>query len=129
MGGWRRIAVQHRTSAGPERNAFGGSLGATFNFAPQGAVLPYLSASLGALQYSDNGQTDRSLLVPMIRAGFRTMMWEGRSVNVSFGFQHETNNESAYEQSSSLFDVGVGMSLFRAPQSAAVTTSQNETQK
>ncbi len=122
------LLFQHR--GGTARNAFGGSLGATYNFTPQGSVMPYLSAAVGALQYSKDGVTDRSLLTPMIRAGFRTMMWEGRSVNVSFGYQHEANNESPVESSVNLFDIGVGISLFRAPQSAAQNaTSQNEAQK
>src|SRR5436190_10410127 len=102
------VLFQHASTTDNARNGYGANAGTTFNFTPQGSVMPYLSASIGAIQYSKDGETDKALLAPMIRAGFRTMMWEGRSVNVSFGYQHETNNSSSYEESSNKFDVGVG---------------------
>ena len=58
--------------------------------------------------------TDRSVLAPMLRVGFRSMIGEARSLNVSFGFQHEENPKSSLEDSGNMFDVGVGMSMFRS---------------
>ena len=42
------------------------------------------------------------------------MMFDTRSVNVSLGYHHEINPESTFEESSNVFDVGVGFSIFRA---------------
>ena len=107
------LLVQHKAVLGQARNGFGGSAGAIVNFAPQGNVTPFASGGVGLLSYSTDGESDRAWMFPMIRAGFRTMMGGTRSVNVSLGFHHEINPESSFEESSNVFDVGVGVSLFR----------------
>ena len=84
------------------------------NFASRGGVVPFASAALGLVQYTGD-DSDRALLLPMMRVGFRSMIGDARSLNVSFGFQHESNPKSDHETSADVFDIGVGMSLFRAP--------------
>ena len=78
-------------------------------------MIPFISGGVGVLSYSGQGTSDRALLLPMIRAGFRTMIGEGRSVNVSIGYQHEANSKSTVETDANMLDVGVGLSLFRTP--------------
>ncbi len=107
--------LQHKDIAGNGRTSAGLSAGGQFNFKSQQNVIPFMSASLGVVQYQDQGSADRALLAPMIRVGFRSMVADARSLNVSLGYQHETNSKSAFESTANLFDVGVGMSLFRAP--------------
>ncbi len=77
-------------------------------------MFPFASAALGLVQYTGD-DSDRALLLPMMRVGFRSMIGDARSLNVSFGFQHESNPKSDHETSADVFDIGVGMSLFRAP--------------
>ena len=109
------LLYQRRGETGTSRNALGASGGATLNFATEGSVVPFLSGGVGVLSYSTQGSSDRALLLPMVRAGFRTLMGEGRSVNVSIGFQHEANSKSTVEKDANMLDVGVGLSLFRTP--------------
>lgn len=105
--------AQHRAIGGDGRDAFGGAVTGTINFPPQGNVIPFASAGAGALAFTSEGRTDQALLLPMLRVGFRTMISEARSLNISVGFQHETNSKSAIEESANTFEVGVGLSFFR----------------
>jgi hypothetical protein len=104
---------QHQAMSGRGLNGIGGSLGATVDFTPQGAVTPFFSASIGAISYTHQGITDRALLAPMLRVGFRAPIAAARTVDVSFGYQHEANKESTFESSSDTFELGVGVSIFR----------------
>jgi hypothetical protein len=105
--------AQHKAVAGQGRDGFGGATTGLVNFGPQGNVIPFVSGGVGVLAYSTDGESDRSWMFPMLRAGFRTMMFGTRSVNVSLGYHHEINPESNFEESANVFDVGVGISLFR----------------
>lgn len=107
------LLYQHRAAATDGRNAFGMAFGARYNFPMEGSVIPFASLSLGALQYSENGEVDRSYLLPMVRLGIRSLMWKDNAVSVSIGYQHEQNPKSAIERSANLFDIGVGMSFFK----------------
>lgn len=108
------LLAQHSARMGTARNAAGASFGAQYNFTPQSGMLPFASAAIGVVQYTGD-DSDRALLLPMMRVGFRSMLGDSRSVNVSVGYQHESNPESLHESSADVFDIGVGMSLFRAP--------------
>ena len=105
------LLVQHRDESGVARNGFGASAAAIVNSPAKGNVIPFFSVGLGGLSYSNNGQSDRTILLPILRAGFRTMIGDTRSVNVSISFQHETNPKSPFEKSDNLFEVGVGLSM------------------
>lgn len=108
------LMVQHRDWADAARTSYGGSFGGQWNFAQMSNTLyPFLSASLGGVVYHGDGVNDKALVAPMIRLGFRSMLNDAHSLNVSLGYQHEINHSSTFEESSNLFDVGVGMSLFK----------------
>jgi hypothetical protein len=108
------LLFQHRSLLGGGQNGIGAALGTTYNFTPQGNVIPFASASLGAVSYFEDGVSDKAFLLPMLRAGFRSMIGGDKSLNVSMGYQHESNSESSTPGSSNMFDVGVGVSLFQS---------------
>lgn len=108
------LLVQHRALGGNGQNGAGLSLGGTWNFEPQARLLPFLSLGLGALNYFGPGGPDKALLAPMVRMGFRTMFTAQHSLNVSLGYQHEVNSESAVGGSQNVFDMGIGVSMFTA---------------
>ena len=105
---------QHHALGGEGKDGLGASLGAVYNMPRQGNLLPFASASVGAINYFSPGQSDKALLLPMMRVGFRSMIGGDRSLNVSMGYQHETNSESDVAGSSNMFDVGIGLSIFQA---------------
>lgn len=108
------LLLQHRALASEGRNGFGASLGGTYNFNQQGNLIPFVAASVGGLAYSADSGTDKSLLLPMVRVGFRSMIGDNKSLNVSMGYQHESNSQSTVAGSSNVFDVGIGVSLFQS---------------
>ena len=108
------VLLQHRALSGEGQNGVGLALGGTYNFPQQGNLVPFFSAGAGAISYFSDGETDKALLLPMVRAGFRSMIGSNKSLNVSMGFQYESNSKSALAGSATVFDVGVGVSLFHA---------------
>ena len=113
---WPRAAAATAGAGSSSRveMSAGASFGTQYNFNSKSGMLPFASAAFGFVQYTGD-DSDRAMLLPMMRAGFRSMLGDARSLNVSVGFQHESNPESAHETSADVFDIGVGMSLFRAP--------------
>lgn len=107
------VLAQHRALAGEGQNGLGASAGAIVNFERQGNLVPFVSASIGAINYFNSGQNDRVLLLPIVRAGFRSMIRDNVSLNASIGYQHESNPESTFKGSANVFDVGVGASFFQ----------------
>lgn len=107
------LRVQHRSFAGEGQNGFGGSVGGVFNFARQGNLVPFVSAEAGMLSYFSGGTSDKAMLLPIVRAGFRSMIGEGRSLNVSLGYLHESNPKSTVQGTVETFDAGIGISLFK----------------
>ena len=77
------VIVQHRDLAGTGFTGEGGMVGGQYNFNANENLIPYVGASLGFVQFSSNGVNDRSMLAPMLRVGFRSMVGESRSLNVS----------------------------------------------
>jgi len=108
------LLLQHRDLAGDGHTAYGASVGGQWNFPGQTNVVPFLSANVGAIQYRSAGATDKALLAPILRVGFRSMLDDAHSMNVSVGYQHESNSVSTFEKDSNTWDVGIGVSLFRA---------------
>ena len=105
------LMQRRNPKSGDGVTAWGGSVGAQYHFASQGSVIPFLSAGIGAVQFDSNGETDRAMLLPMMRVGIRSMMGDSRSVNFSIGYQRESNPNSAVEDNANMFDRGVGMSF------------------
>ena len=107
------LLMIHRPIGDRSRNAFGASANAIFNLPAHENVIPFLSGGVGVTTYSADGTTDKAMLLPMLRVGFRTLMGSGRTLNASIGYSHEMNPNSPVERSADLFDVGVGISVFK----------------
>lgn len=108
------VLAQHVAAGGDGRNAYGGVLRGIYNAPAQGTLIPFASLGFGALQFDSHGSTDRAILAPVMRAGFRSAIGDNHTVNVSVGYQHEINSESAFEDSANLFDIGIGFTFMRA---------------
>ena len=107
------LLVQHHVGTSPDRTAYGASFGGQVNMPVQGAVMPFASLQVGFIQYA-GGDQDRAMLLPMMRVGIRSFIGDHRSLNVSLGYHHEMNPESATRDDSNVFDIGVGVSLMKA---------------
>ena len=101
------------TSANDESDtALGATAGLTYNFSQHGGVIPFASVGFGALFYDGFSFDQTAVLAPMISAGVRMLVGESASVNMSLGYQHESNAEGEFNASSNRLVAGVGVSIF-----------------
>lgn len=106
------VLGQHRAQMGSARNAYGAQAGAIYNFPDQGSMVPFMMVGAGAIAYTGD-ESDKAMLLPTVRLGIRSMLDGQRSINVSVGYQHVSNPESTMEEAADMFDVGIGVSLFK----------------
>lgn len=86
--------------------------GLTYNFSPQGVVIPFTSLGFGALFHEGFSFDNTAVLAPMITGGIRVLAGSSASVNLSLGYQHESNANGEFQASANRLLAGVGVSLF-----------------
>ena len=109
MGGF---LTRHESVNGTSDTALGATAGLTYNFSPQGTFIPFASVGFGALFYDGFSMDDTAVLAPMITGGVRVLVGSMASVNMSLGYQHESNANGEFQASANRVLAGVGVSLF-----------------
>ena len=104
--------VRHESVNGSSDTSLGATAGLQYNFARQGNVVPFLSAGFGALFYDGFSLGDTAVLAPMIAGGIRVPVGNDASVNMSLGYQHESNANGEFNASANRLVASVGVSLF-----------------
>ena len=92
--------------------ALGVLAGLTYNFSPQGGVIPFASLGFGALFHAGFSFDNTAVLAPMLRGGIRVLVGSSASVNFSLGYEHESNADGEFQASANRLVGGVGVSLF-----------------
>jgi len=109
MGGF---LTRHESVNGTSDTALGATAGLTYNFSPQGTFIPFASLGFGALFYDGFSMDDTAVLAPMLSGGVRVLVGSMASVNMSLGYQHESNANGEFQASANRVMAGVGVSLF-----------------
>ncbi len=104
--------IRHESVNGSSETALGATAGLTYNFSRQGKVIPFASAGFGALFYDGFSMNDTAVLAPMIAGGIRVPVGSSASVNMSLGYQHESNANGEFNASANRLVASVGVSLF-----------------
>jgi len=104
--------ARHTAANDESDTALGATAGFTYNFSPRGGVIPFASLGFGALFYDGFSFDGTAVLAPMITAGARMLIGSSASVNLSLGYQHESNAEGEFNASSNRIVAGVGVSIF-----------------
>jgi len=104
--------TRHESTNGVSQTALGATAGLTYNFSPQGGVIPYASFGFGALFYDGFSLNGTAVLAPMLTGGVRVLVGSTASVNTSLGYQHESNAQGEFGVSANRLIAGVGVSLF-----------------
>ena len=104
--------TRHESTNGVSDTALGANAGLTYNFSPQGAVIPFASVGFGTLFYDGFSFNDAAVLAPMLTGGIRMLVGSSASVNVNMGYQHESNAQGEFGASSNRLVAGVGVSVF-----------------
>jgi hypothetical protein len=93
---------------GATDTALGVLAGATYNFSPQGGLIPFAGLGIGTLFYDGFTFNDTAVLAPSLTGGIRLLVGDAGSVNLSLGYEHETDGSV----STNRMVAGVGVSLF-----------------
>lgn len=104
--------TRHQSANGISDTALGASAGLLYNFSSQGTVTPFAGVGFGALFYDGFSFDETAVLAPMITGGIRVLVGSNASVNMSLGYQHESNADGEFQASANRLVAGVGVSLF-----------------
>jgi hypothetical protein len=106
------LLARHQSVNGESNTALGASAGLTYNFSRHGSVIPFASFGFGALFYDGFTMDNTAVLAPMIAGGVRVPVGSNASVNMSLGYQHESNADGEFNASANRVLAAVGVSLF-----------------
>ena len=106
------LLTRHQSVNGNSDTALGASAGLTYNFNSAGNVIPYANVGFGALFYGGFALDQTAVLAPMVTGGIRVLVGSTASVNMSLGYQHESNADGEFNASANRVLAGVGLSVF-----------------
>jgi hypothetical protein len=104
--------TRHQSSNGNSDTALGASAGLTYNFNSAGQLIPFASVGFGALFYGGFALDETAVLAPMVTGGLRVLVGSTAAINMSLGYQHESNADGEFNASANRVIAGVGVSLF-----------------
>ena len=100
--------VRHQSLNVTSETALGFLAGFLYNFSPQGGMIPFAGLGFGTLFYDGFTFNDTAVLAPSLTGGIRLLVRDAASVNLSLGYEHETDGQV----STNRMVAGVGVSLF-----------------
>jgi hypothetical protein len=106
------LLTRHQSINGTSDTALGASAGLTYNFSSKSNVIPYANVSFGTLFYGGFSFDETAVLAPMVTGGVRVLVGTTASVNMSLGYQHESNADGEFNASANRVLAGVGVSVF-----------------
>jgi hypothetical protein len=104
--------TRHQSANGMSDTALGASAGLLYNFTSQGNITPFAGVGFGALFYDGFSFDETAVLAPVLTGGIRVLVGSNASVNMSLGYQHESNADGEFQASANRLVAGVGVSLF-----------------
>jgi len=102
------VLVRHEAVNGARATSLGALTGLTYNFTSQGAVIPFGGVAFGTLFNSGFTFDNTSVLAPVLSGGVRVLVGNAGSVNLSLGYEHETDGHVSVNRLVS----AVGVSIF-----------------
>jgi hypothetical protein len=106
------LLARHQSTNGNSDTALGASAGLNYNFSSGGSVIPFVGLGFGTLFYDGFSFSDTSVLAPMVTGGIRVLVGPSAAVNLSLGYQHESNAQGEFNASSNRLVGSVGVSVF-----------------
>lgn len=104
--------ARHISQNGTSDTALGASAGVIYNLSRKGSVIPFLSLGFGALFYDGFTMDRTAVLAPMVSGGVRVPVGSKATVNMSLGYQHESNADGEFNASANRVLASVGVSVF-----------------
>lgn len=102
------LIVRHESVNGSSATSVGAIAGLTYNFNASGSMIPFASMGFGTLFNGGFDFSDPAVIAPSIAAGVRVLAGDTGSVNLSLGYQRESNGEMRQNR----IVAAAGVSLF-----------------
>ena len=102
------VLIRHEAVNDSRATSLGASAGMTYNFASKSSVIPFASVGFGTLFNKGFTFDDTSVLAPVLAGGVRVLVGNAGSVNLSIGYEHETDGHVSVNRLNS----AVGVSVF-----------------
>ena len=106
------LLARHTSVNGQDDTALGATAGLIYNFSRHGSVIPFAGLGFGALFYDGFTMDNTAVLAPMLTGGVRVPVGGMAAVNMSIGYQHESNADGEFNASANRIVGSVGVSLF-----------------
>ncbi|HEV8128638.1 MAG TPA: hypothetical protein VGQ14_03180 [Candidatus Eisenbacteria bacterium] len=106
------LLARHISQNGTSDTALGASAGVIYNFSQKGSVIPFAGVGFGALFYDGFTMDRTAVLAPMVSGGVRVPVGSKATVNMSVGYQHESNADGEFNASANRMLASVGVSVF-----------------
>jgi hypothetical protein len=100
--------IRHESVNGSSDTSVGAVAGLTYNFNASGNMIPFASAGFGALFNGGFDFSEPAVLAPTLAAGVRVLAGDTGSINLSLGYQRESNEHMRQNR----IVAGAGVSLF-----------------
>jgi hypothetical protein len=100
--------LRHASTNGESDQTLGFEAGYLYNFKPQGSLIPFGGVSFGVLFYDGFMFEDTAVLAPDLTAGVRMLVGNSSSVNLTLGYQRESDNHVRMNR----LVAGAGVSIF-----------------
>lgn len=84
--------VRHSSTNGMGDTALGTTAGMIYNFTPRGTIIPFAGLGFGVLFSDGFTFDDTAVLAPVLTGGIRLPVGESAAVNLSMGYQRESND-------------------------------------
>jgi hypothetical protein len=102
------MIIRHESVNGSSDTSVGAVAGLTYNFNASGNMIPFASVGFGALFNGGFDFSEPAVLAPTLAAGVRVLAGDTGSVNLSLGYQRESNDHMRQNR----IVAGAGVSLF-----------------
>jgi hypothetical protein len=102
------MIVRHEAVNGTSDTSVGAVAGMTYNFNPSGNMIPFASVGFGTLFNGGFDFSEPAVVAPTLAAGVRVLAGDTGSVNLSLGYQRESNGHMRQNR----IVAGAGVSLF-----------------
>lgn len=106
------LLARHTSVNGDDDTALGATAGVIYNFSRHGSVIPFAGLGFGALFYDGFTMDNTAVLAPTLTGGVRVPVGGMAAVNMSLGYQHESNADGEFNASANRIVGSVGVSLF-----------------
>jgi hypothetical protein len=102
------VTLRHVRENDNHQTALGFTAGLLYNFPSRGTMIPFAGIGFGAIFNDGFTFNETALIAPSLTGGMRLLVGSTASVNLSLGYQHETDNHVSTNQLLG----SVGVSLF-----------------